>query len=149
MERIAIDMSPSRFYKLVEAVRSWDASLEDDLVRYRISLENKIFKVDDQVEGLQRANDQLLQEVRLSTLRKRNPFESLEKDDPFAELRHSRSGKNFLMVAWDVSRAIQDGWHSVYGLASSLVPGQLMLSEDMIGKNGLPKGFNQIQQLSY
>lgn len=126
------DLNPAKFYSLVDLAKSIDVKTYTDLDDFVKGLEQVCESIDKEVEGLAKANNAMLAEVRQNTRRK-NPFAGTEEaDDPFADLRHTIDGNNFLRVIFDVCTGIQRGFHSMLATARGVRPAEFVLSRKKI-----------------
>lgn len=122
-----VDMNPTKFYSLIDLAKEFGTGVQglDDLNKV---LEGMCETIDEEVDGLAKANNALLAEIRQTTRRKPNPFTSEEEsEDPFADLRHTVSGQNFMRVIFDVTQAIRRGFHGLREASDGLKPGKFMI----------------------
>jgi AAA+ superfamily predicted ATPase len=123
-----LDMNPTKFYGLVEIARS--ARVEkgpvfDDLLA---KIDDLCVTVDADVQALAKANNALLLEVRNTSRRRKNPFETdQEHEDIYSDLRHTVSGESFMRVIFDVTQAIRMSLHDLRSMVETLRPGKLLL----------------------
>ena len=106
-------LNVAKFYSLVDLIRSLDKDGVKQLDDFHTELVKFCDNLDEEADGLAKANNALLAEVRMAT-RRQNPFSSVEEqEDIFADLRHTAAGKNFIRVIFDVLRGIQTGFRSM------------------------------------
>ena len=104
MHQVAFDINPTKFYALVSLAKSVDKEAFAKLESFSEVMQAVCRTIDDDVDGLMKANNAFLSEARRTT-KKRNPFADEEKEtDLFADLRHTIDGDNFLRIIFDVCR---------------------------------------------
>lgn len=124
----AVELNPSKFYALADLTQSINQETAKILDLFLEEMAKKIESIDTEVDSLARANNALISETERTTRHKRNPFATEEEaKDPFADLRHSLDGENFLRVIFDVTQAIQRGYHIIRETAQGLRPGKLLI----------------------
>lgn len=120
--------SSAQFYKLTKLVEEVDPQEVKNLQEISSQVLSLCLKVDEHADSLARANRALTDEIKATTLR-RNLFKEEEQEDAFSDLRHAVAGDNFLRVIFDVTRAIQQGFHTIHATIEGLQPGPLLLSK--------------------
>ena len=80
-------MSPARFYTLTAVLCNIGDPELDAISRAENTVYNLLAEIERQVIDLSKANNTLSQEVRLTTRRKRDPFEV--EDEGLEELMHT------------------------------------------------------------
>ena len=126
----SIELNPGKFYALIKLARGIDKDKFTALAAFVGALEKVVEKIDEEADGLAKANNDFLAEARHMTRRK-NPFANPEEgDDPFADLRHTVGGGNFLRVIFDVVTLIQRGFHTLHQTARGLRPAEFVLMKN-------------------
>lgn len=122
----AVELNPVKFYALVDIIKSLKDDDLEGLDAFIKSLDTLCESID--IEALAKANNALLAEVRNTTRRQRNPFASTEEaEDPYADLRHTVDGQNFMRVIFDVCSAIRVGFNTIRATATGLRPGKILV----------------------
>lgn len=121
-----LEMSPARFYAMTALLLNMGAPELDSISRAEDKIYDLLAEIERQVIDLAKANNTLSQEVRLTTRRKRDPFEV--EDEGLEELMHTASGHNFIHVAFEVLQATYREIQRIHSLVQDLRPGQLVLT---------------------
>ena len=127
MQRIQLrgELDPAKFYALVDMIQKVKASERPEALK---DLEGRLKGlcevIDQDVESLTKANSAMLAELRQTT-RMRNPLLPEEQENPFADLRHTSGGQNFLRVIYDVFMTMQLAIHEMTSLTEKCQPGTL------------------------
>jgi len=126
----SIELNPGKFYALIKLAQDIDPSKFKLLDAFVSTLEQVCEKIDEEADGLAKANNDFLTEARAMTRRK-NPFaHTMDEEDPFADLRHTVDGQNFLRVIFDVVSLIQRGFHGLHATARGVRPTDFVLARN-------------------
>jgi hypothetical protein len=126
----AADINPTRFYGLIDLMRSIESSKIDKLSKGILSIREASAIMDNEAESLAKSNNAMLQEIRATT-RMRNPLEDLENmGNDFRKHKHNLSQNNFLRVAFDVTSRFQHFFRIILDTAENLIPQPIMVSDD-------------------
>lgn len=143
----AVELNPHKFYALVDLAKSIGNEDQKALDEFIQNMEVLCETIDSNVDALAKANNALLAEARQTTRRKRNPFSgSEEAEDPFADLRHTVDGQNFMRVIFDVTSTIRRGYHGVRDTAIGLKPGKILLVGRRVSE--VPETIEQLNAFS-
>lgn len=130
---VPVHLDPRRFYKLVDVIRKTASNTEllDKLDAFSLQLERKFYVLEHQRLELAKANNNMIQEIRLSTRRNFNPFSSYEDQEKDArDFAHTLGGGNFLRVAFECVNLYFSAYQVLLTICRDLKPGELMVSED-------------------
>lgn len=124
------DINPTRFYGLIDLMRSID---RDKIVLLSAAI-SKIQEassiMDAEAESLAKSNNSMLQEIRATT-RMRNPLEDLDDmENDFRKYRHNLSTNNFLRVAFEITLRFQSFFRTILNTAEDLIPQPVMISDE-------------------
>lgn len=124
---VRVEINAVKFYQFVDLIRSVDTTSKKALDVFISELNTVCDGIDEQADTLAKANNALLAEARRASKRK-NPFDG-EQEDPFADLRHTVDGENFIRVIFDVISGIQVGFRQLLDTAQGLRPGDLVVTK--------------------
>lgn len=124
-----VSLTPPKFYSVVEVMKSVDKDLQDNLDSFVETAGPVLDAIDNDVQSIAQANNDMLQELRIST--RKSPFSTNQEQD-FSNYKHSLSNHNFIRVAYDSVKSIQTGYHTLLSIASDLRPKELVLSNEKL-----------------
>lgn len=142
------EITPTKFYALAEIIQTLPDVKKEGLKVFIKKTEEFTDKIDEQVKDLSRSYNDLLQQLRLSTREKNNSFKPIldQINDLDNDFSHTVGGKDFLTVAFSCLTSIQKGHHLLLSVANDLVPKELLLSDEKIGR---PKTATDLQHMMY
>lgn len=126
-----VDISPTKFYGLVEILNKVDKDKIEALKGFSSHIENISDELNVQVKELSRSQDDLLQQLRVSTKTNKNIFRPVDEQiHDLDNYSHLISNSNFLTVAYRCFAAVQQGYSLLLSVANDLKPKELILSEE-------------------
>ena len=132
-----------RFYALTDALLDFGPDEIEVIALSEARLFKLLTEIEQQVMELAKASNSLNQEVRLTTRRKRDPFEI--EDEGLENLMHMAGGHTFINLAFDVLRTTCNATEGLYTLLQDLRPGDLFLTK----KKHDPKNIDELDALQH
>lgn len=141
-----LQLDPGKFYGLCKIMRSIDEDAKYDVEDISGQINTTFQDISTKRLHLAQANNNMLQEIRLST--KVNPFSSFESQEHDADqFRHTLTGANFLRVSFNIVDIIYATQHTILTICKDIIPGAILIASDNFdGKN---LNFEKIQQITY
>lgn len=122
------EMSPNVFYSIVSVMKTVDDNAKGQLEEFCNTARPLLEQIDQDVRSMAGANNDLVQEIRLTT--KFKDVFKRDQDQDFSSFAHSMGNHNCIKVAYDICAIIQSGYHYLLELAENLAPRELLLGED-------------------
>lgn len=114
-----IEVTPQKFYQVIDLAMSFKAKDGVLFAPLVMAIGKACDDLDSHVDDLARANNALMAEVRQTTRRRPNPFDT-ETEDPFAKLQHTVGDANFMRVIFDLMQGMQVGYHQTFAAVDML-----------------------------
>lgn len=122
-------ISPDKYYGLIAIMQSVDDDIITKLVIFKDSILKAAELIQNQAAILAKANNDMQQEMRASVRVNSNRFDSLEKQSSdYNNIIEKISDVNFLLVAFDTVRCLNDAYNKLIDLILGLRPKELILS---------------------
>lgn len=139
---------PQQFYALAKMTRELDEGVKVELQKYAADLDTTCVDLEQEIRSLVQADNAMLIEVRNTTRRKNNPFESSEEEyeDIFKDLRHTADGNNFMRVILDIVQGIHSGYQRMKSTLEGVTTSPIILIGEEL--TGVPKDLAELQILS-
>lgn len=139
-------LTPTKFYAIVNILKGVDDSAREELDGFLKTAEPIMNAIDGDVRSIAQANNDLVQELRVTT-KHRDPFKRDQEQD-FSNYTHSMSRDNFVRVAYDMCQLVQTGYHIILAVAGDLYPRELIISDEvLVGSE--KKTVDVIQKMMY
>ena len=144
------EITPQKFYKLVNIIKSVDEKKIDQLTTYVKVASESAEAIYKQARILQDAKRDLAQELKTTTKYKIDPFDSLEQqvNDMDKYLKHL-SDPNFINASYLVVDAISNSYINLISLAKELKPKPLFLSDKFLSSDAKMTSFEDIQHVRF
>lgn len=146
--------NPIKFKRFVDVLQQATHSNKTfALDQVSISLDESIDLFALECRDLAKINNALCSELRQSIKRK-NPFESLEQQQDFFSDNNVASGTHFIRVIFDVVQQYRDALCNIQNIAMNLNPEELYLSQHIFGNkdfkiDNLVSSFDKLQQMKF
>lgn len=129
------ELTPSKFFAVAKVLNSIPEDFKTNLDDFIGMTEIAAASVDEQVGNLAKNNNDLLQELRIST-KNENIFRALDEQKSDTEdYQHTLGQGNFIRVAYNSFRIMQEAVHTLLLTADDLVPRELLMTgQDLVGK---------------
>lgn len=141
-----LSLDPAKFYGLVKIIKSIDSLKKEKINSFSYRLESELQILGTQKQKLAQANNNLFQEIRLTT--RSNPLDSFEDQEvDYNKFAHTLGQKNFLIVAYNIINNIFSTKNILLETCNDLYPGSILVESDNFNTSNL--NFQKLQQITF